>query len=287
MNTVLKWVGSKSRIMPELVKHLPAGRRLVEPFAGSCAVMMSTDYPAYLVADINPDLINLYRQIQDNAEKFLLLAESFFAINETEEDYYRAREAFNKNASLSLLHRAVYFLFLNRAGYRGVCRYNRRGEFNVPYGNYKHPYFPREEIKAFSVKSQRAEFICAEFRETISMVTDGDVIYCDPPYVETFNDYHSNGFDSEEQAELACLLMGVSERNPVVASNSDTPLVRKLYAGFDIRQIAAPRSIGVVAGKGRSAIEIIAVASPAAAVWVGYDPGKGDLSASVPSGVIA
>jgi DNA adenine methylase len=61
MSTILKWAGNKTAIMPELIKHLPAGPRLVEPFAGSCAVMMATDYPHYLVADINPDLINLYK----------------------------------------------------------------------------------------------------------------------------------------------------------------------------------------------------------------------------------
>jgi DNA adenine methylase len=63
MSTILKWAGNKTAIMPELIKHLPAGPRLVEPFAGSCAVMMATDYPHYLVADINPDLINLYKNI--------------------------------------------------------------------------------------------------------------------------------------------------------------------------------------------------------------------------------
>ncbi|MCI4220951.1 DNA adenine methylase, partial [Dickeya dianthicola] len=59
--TPLKWVGSKARVMDILREHLPAGDRLVEPFAGSCAVMMNTDYPEYLIADINPDLINLYQ----------------------------------------------------------------------------------------------------------------------------------------------------------------------------------------------------------------------------------
>lgn len=63
MSTILKWAGNKTAIMSELKKHLPAGPRLVEPFAGSCAVMMETDYPSYLVADINPDLINLYKRL--------------------------------------------------------------------------------------------------------------------------------------------------------------------------------------------------------------------------------
>lgn len=71
MSTILKWAGNKAAIMAELKKHLPAGPRLVEPFAGSCAVMMATDYPHYLVADINPDLINLYQAIKNDVEYFI------------------------------------------------------------------------------------------------------------------------------------------------------------------------------------------------------------------------
>lgn len=78
MSTILKWAGNKTDAMPELKKHLPAGSRLVEPFAGSCAVMMETDYPYYLVADINPDLINLYRQSKLNSEQFIAYAQGFF-----------------------------------------------------------------------------------------------------------------------------------------------------------------------------------------------------------------
>lgn len=78
MSTILKWAGNKTAIMPELIKHLPAGPRLVEPFAGSCAVMMATDYPLYLVADINPDLINLYQVIKDEVNSFIHLAERIF-----------------------------------------------------------------------------------------------------------------------------------------------------------------------------------------------------------------
>lgn len=78
MSTILKWAGNKTAIMPELIKHLPAGPRLVEPFAGSCAVMMATDYHHYLVADINPDLINLYLMIQKDHEAIIQIARELF-----------------------------------------------------------------------------------------------------------------------------------------------------------------------------------------------------------------
>ncbi|MCU5773093.1 Dam family site-specific DNA-(adenine-N6)-methyltransferase [Erwiniaceae bacterium BAC15a-03b] len=261
--TILKWAGSKAGIMDELIKHLPAGKRLFEPFAGSCAVMMNTDYPAYLVADINPDLINLYRQIKEHAQVFKVKAFRVFSENRDEESYYKIREEFNHHPGLPLIDRAAYFLYLNRNGYRGLCRYNQRGNFNVPYGHYTKPYFPADEIDAFTLKAQRATFICAEFSETLQMVRDGDVIYCDPPYDETFNQYHGSGFNQDSQYALSCMLTDMANRYKVIASNSDTELVRNLYSQFDITVIDAARSMGVAAGTSKKAKEIIAVCRPA------------------------
>lgn len=260
--TVLKWAGSKSRIMSEIKKHLPAGNRLVEPFAGSCAVMMNTEYPAYLVADVNPDLINLYRQIKDFPQQFIIVACRAFSDNRTQESYYSIREAFNHHLGLPLLERAAYFLYLNRHGHRGMCRYNQKGNFNIPFGYYTDPYFPLEEINAFSEKAKRATFICADFTETLDILKTGDVVYCDPPYDETFADYHSGGFGRDKQYELASVLRDVANRHPVIASNSHTSLVKSLYRQFDLHQITAPRSLGVSAGKGKSAEELICVSRP-------------------------
>ncbi|AXF58071.1 DNA adenine methylase [Leclercia sp. W6] len=264
MSTMLKWAGNKTAIMPELIKRLPAGPRLVEPFAGSCAVMMSTDYPAYLVADINPDLINLYRVIAEDCENFIALARAVFESMSLAESYYRVREVFNHDQELNRLRRAVYFLYLNRHCYRGLCRYNLQGIFNVPFGNYKEPYFPESEIRAFADKAKRATFICASFEETLEMVQTGDVIYCDPPYDGTFAKYHTAGFTEDEQYLLASLLERMAAQgHTVVVSNSDTALTRSLYRDFKIHTLTAKRSIGVASGEGKAAVEIIAVASPA------------------------
>lgn len=261
--TILKWVGSKAGIMPELVKHLPKGERLVEPFAGSCSVMMNTEYPGYLIADINPDLINMYRQIKEHSSVFLVLAKKIFAASNSEDDYYKIRTEFNSSLGMTLLDRAVYFLYLNRHGHRGMCRYNRSGDFNIPFGHYKKPYFPLEEIKAFAEKAQRATFVCADFTETLKMVKVGDVVYSDSPYQGTFSDYHTEGFNDDRQCQLASLLSDVAQSNPVIVSNSDTARTRCLYSDFKITRITAPRSLGVAAGEGKSAAEIIAVSFPA------------------------
>lgn len=277
MSTILKWAGNKTAIMPELIKHLPAGPRLVEPFAGSCAVMMATDYPHYLVADINPDLINLYKQIAFNCDKFISNAKGFFASTNSAESYYNIRQDFNHSAETTDFWKALFFLYLNRHGYRGLCRYTLSGHFNVPYGNYKNPYFPEKEIRAFAEKAQYATFICASYDETLALLQAGDVVYCDPPYDGTFSGYHTAGFTEDDQYHLASILeRRSSEGHPVIVSNSDTSLTRSLYRNFTRHRITAKRSMGVAAGDSKSAAEIIATKS---AGWFGVDLASGpDIS---------
>ncbi|EAO4362882.1 DNA adenine methylase [Salmonella enterica] len=279
MSTILKWAGNKTAIMPELIKHLPAGPRLVEPFAGSCAVMMATDYPHYLVADINPDLINLYLMIQKDHEAVIQIARELFKGFNSDVQYYRVRQHFNYSIS-NEVEKAAYFLYLNRHCYRGLCRYNLSGIFNVPYGNYKNPYFPEKEIRAFAEKAQRATFICASFDETLAMLKAGDVVYCDPPYDGTFSGYHADGFTEDDQYHLASVLEHrSSEGHPVIVSNSDTSLIRSLYRNFTHHYIKVKRSIGVAAGESKSATEIIAVSGPRC--WVGFDYSRGVDSSAV------
>ncbi|EKS6748830.1 DNA adenine methylase [Enterobacter kobei] len=271
MSTILKWAGNKTAIMSELKKHLPDGPRLVEPFAGSCAVMMATDYPYYLVADINPDLINLYQVIKEDVNSFIHLVERIFSKFTTEEDYYKCRQFFN-TVPLEPIEKAAYFLFLNRHCYRGLCRYNQRGLFNVPYGNYKKPYLPVDEIRAFAEKAVRATFICASYDETLAMLQAGDVVYCDPPYDGTFSGYHTAGFSDDDQYDLASILVRrSSEGHPIIVSNSDTRLIRSFYRKFTLHRISTKRSIGVAAGEGKKADELIAVLKPKMCVSV--DPG--------------
>lgn len=269
MSTILKWAGNKTAIMSELKKHLPDGPRLVEPFAGSCAVMMATDYPYYLVADINPDLINLYQVIKEDVNSFIHLVERIFSKFTTEEDYYKCRQFFN-TLPLEPIEKAAYFLFLNRHCYRGLCRYNQRGLFNVPYGNYKKPYLPVDEIRAFAEKAVRARFICASYDETLAMLQAGDVVYCDPPYDGNFSGYHTAGFSDDDQYDLASILVRrSSEGHPIIVSNSDTRLIRSFYRNFTLHRISTKRSIGVAAGEGKTAGELIAVLKPK--VWTGVD----------------
>lgn len=272
----LKWAGSKARVMPELLKHLPAGKRLVEPFAGSCAVMMNTDYDAYLIADANHHLVNAYIMMTHHTDALLIELEALFAAgsvgseSQRGEFYYCVRNRLNHGVASSV-ELAASFLYLNRHGYNGMCRYNLRGEFNVPYGKYKSPYFPDAEVRAFAEKGKRSSFVCADFTETLELVMPGDVIYCDPPYnpvtgKSSFTKYHAADFDAACQLRLAAMLENLADKgHPVIASNSDSDMTHSQYGPrrFDLHKISVSRSVGAATGGSCTAAEIIAVGKAA------------------------
>ncbi|WYW97338.1 Dam family site-specific DNA-(adenine-N6)-methyltransferase [Proteus vulgaris] len=270
--TILKWAGSKARIMDKLIPHLPKAKRLVEPFAGSCAVMMNTEYEEYLIADANQDLINVYEIIAiqylggtaNNPVQRYFLSElgRIFEDGHNEETYYECRKNFNES-NKAKLNAAYLFIYLNRHCFNGLCRYNAKGEFNVPFGKYKNVYFPEKEIYQFAEKATNAIIACLEWQDTLSLVDFGDGVYCDPPYMgdeKCFTKYHHTDFTHAHQIELAQALktLNQSQGNPITVSNSIH--AKELYAdlGFLIHEIDAPRSISAN-GNRQSAKEIIAV----------------------------
>jgi DNA adenine methylase len=165
MRPFLKWAGNKYRLMSRIGAVLPEGRRLVEPFVGSGAVFLNTDYPEYRLADANPDLINVYRTLQREGQAFVDDCRQYFTPDYNAPDvYYALRDRFNASKDVKL--RSVLFVYFNRHGYNGLCRYNSRGKFNVPFGRYTRPYFPQREMLEFHRKSSQAEFIHSPIRPT-------------------------------------------------------------------------------------------------------------------------
>lgn len=262
----LKWAGNKYRILDKVKKRLPQGKRLVEPFAGSGAVFLNTDYDRYLLCDSNRDLIELYTLLKEEGAEFIELAQSLFtAANNRPERYYALREEFNH--CIERERRAALFVYLNRHGYNGLCRYNASGGFNVPFGRYKRPYFPTREMLAFHQKAQRARFRHQDFVTTIKQSRRGDVIYCDPPYVPlspsaNFTNYSAGGFNLAQQEKLASLSENAAERGiPVLISNHNTPYARDIYHKARLHRFVVQRYISCH-GKGRDkAGELLALYS--------------------------
>jgi len=261
----LKWAGGKFKLMDELARHLPKGDRLVEPFVGAGSVFLNTDYPSYLLCDINQDLIGLYQIVKDRVDEYIAAAKALFCEEMNNKDaYYDIRQRFNRSSDP--FSRAVYFLYLNRHGFNGLCRYNRKGEFNVPFGSYKKPYFPEQEIRAFSVKAQKAEFKCIGYEQAFELANKGDVIYCDPPYAPlsttaSFTTYVGAGFSLDDQALLARYSRHTAmERGiPVLISNHDIPLTRELYHGARFGTVQVQRNISQNGSKRNKVDELMAL----------------------------
>ncbi|WP_281759161.1 Dam family site-specific DNA-(adenine-N6)-methyltransferase [Alicyclobacillus hesperidum] len=248
MRPFLKWAGGKYRLVEQIKRRLPPGARLIEPFVGSGAVFLNTDYEEYLISDINQDLIGLYQTLQRHGDDFIAYCkEQFVPENNTAERYYELRAEFN--ASSDPWRKSALFVYLNRHGYNGLCRYNANGEFNVPFGKYARPYFPEDEMRYFARKAQRAEFLCEDFRAVMRAAQPGDVIYCDPPYVPlsstaNFTDYAAGGFGTKDQEELAQLADQLGQADiPVLISNHATPFTEVVYAGAVQEFVAVPRFI--------------------------------------------
>lgn len=260
----LKWAGNKYRIIDRVKARLPAGRRLVEPFTGSGAVFLNTDYPRYLLADGNKDLIDLYNTLKTEGEDFIADCRRLFRpANNSAEAYYRLRAEFN--ACQDIRRRAVLFVYLNRHGYNGLCRYNAKGGFNVPFGRYQQPYFPAAEMLAFHHKALRAVFKHEGFEQTLRRLRGGDVVYCDPPYVplsvsSSFTAYHADGFSLVQQQQLADLAAAAAGRGiPVLISNHDTEFTRKAYRDADIELLSVQRSISCQGEKRGQVGELLAL----------------------------
>jgi len=264
----LKWAGGKYGLVEDIQRYLPEGRKLVEPFVGAGSVFLNTDYEQYLLADINPDLINLYNLLKDKPENYISEAKRWFIPeNNRKEAYLDVRAEFN--ATDDIMYRSLAFLYMNRFGFNGLCRYNKKGGFNVPFGSYKKPYFPEAELEFFAEKAKKATFVCESYPETFSRARKGSVVYCDPPYAPlsttaNFTSYSGNGFTLDDQAALADVAeKAATERGiPVLISNHDTTLTRRLYHGAELNVVKVKRTISRN-GAGRNKVdELLALFKP-------------------------
>lgn len=268
----LKWAGNKYPIIDRIRQLLPEGsqeqanQRLIEPFVGSAALFLNTNYTQNILSDVNEDLINVYRYVQQDGERFIRFAKQFFsADNNHPTIFYHWRETFNHTSDERL--KAALFLYLNRHGYNGLCRYNSRGQFNVPFGRYQQPYFPEAELRAFHQKANDTyvTFEAQDFRLTMEQARAGDIVYCDPPYVpltqtSNFTGYSQQTFGQAEQEALADMAKSLSENGVIVIiSNHDTPFTQAAYESAKIYPFQVQRYISCQGAKRQKANEMLAV----------------------------
>lgn len=210
--------------------------RLVEPFVGGLAVALGLRAERALLNDTNAHVVNFYRWVQRGL-KITIPVESRADL------YYRHRERFNTLLAQSKeesREAAELFYYLNRTGYNGLCRFNSKGFFNVPFGKYRSVNY-RRDFYEYRGGLAGWEFSAGDFTE-LKLEPD-DFVYADPPYDVEFTSYSAGGFGWQDQVRLAKWL--AAHPGPVVASNQATDRVLDLYKslGFRIEVVSAPRMI--------------------------------------------
>lgn len=267
----LKWAGGKSQSIGLIQEHVYSDvpffkenrvKRFIEPFVGSGVVFLNITADEYIISDVNEDLINIYKILKKDNTYFIdecrkLFKEKF----NNEDEYYKLRTKFNQTTDT--FERAVIFIYLNRHCFNGLCRFNKSGGFNVPFGRYTTINFPERALNVASVKLQKVTVYKQSFEDTMSLAKEGDIIYLDPPYVPlsgtaSFTDYSTDGFSMKQQELLAKLI----EEAPCkcLVSNHDTPITRELYKNASVIETkSVSRFISAKANSRNAACELLAV----------------------------
>ena len=273
----LKWAGGKRQLMKEIETRLPKNlesyNTYVEPFIGGGAVLFHLlekyDFENVHISDLNPELILCYEMLKLDAKSVIKNLDKLIEaypeeIEDRKEVYYKIRTDWNEDVgninSLSKskkIKRVSQMLFLNRTCFNGLFRVNRKGEFNVPIGNYKKPSFPKaENLLAVQKALENVNIHLSSFENCESWINDSTFIYFDPPYrplseTSHFVSYSKGEFDDEDQKKLAETFRSLDKKNvKLLLSNSDPKntvaddeFFDDLYSEFNIQRVSANRAI--------------------------------------------
>ena len=257
----IKWVGGKTSLLHELLKHVPSRlRRYHEPFVGGGALFFAVAPKRAILSDANAELVHAYQQVRDDPGAVL----DALARHVYDREHFNAVRALEPTA-LQPAERAARFIYLNKTCFNGLWRVNRAGRFNVPIGRYKAPRFcdPTALVRA-NAALKGVQVVHAPFELSLQRTAPGDFVYLDPPYdpvsaTSSFTSYTAGAFGWEDQKQLAAECIALNRRGVrFLLSNSATPRVRELYRAFEQRTVRAPRHISCKGG-GRGAVDELLV----------------------------
>lgn len=250
-NSPLKWLGSKQKVLPQLFeleqfKNVSKYDAFVEPFVGGGNVFLNVDHDNIIISDYNADLINFYYQIKNNFNCVLSMLKVFFS-NIEKDEYYLNRQMFRELPQNET--KAALFLYLNKVGFRGLCRYSKKTGFNVAFGHYKSVYFPENELIELHKKLQNVTIHHCGYHETFSnylTLDKNNLGYCDPPYFETFTKYNADDFNIDDQNDLNDFAS--ASLSDIIVSNSLES--KEIYTPISTIDIDVTRGMSNGKGKG-------------------------------------
>ena len=206
----IKSQGIKTKLVPWIKSIIPSNfdGAWIEPFMGTGAVAFNVAPRRAILCDTNPHLVNFYSgissgEITPEVVKEYLEREGAMLLSKCEDHYYFVRDRFNSQ------HSPLDFLFLNRAGFNGMIRFNRKGGFNIPFCRKPQRFAQSYITKIINqvswvrklIQMKEITFKCQNFNKTIEEASSSDIIYCDPPYIDRHVDYY-NGWDDSHERDL-------------------------------------------------------------------------------------
>lgn len=264
MKPILKYRGGKSKEIPEILRHIPKNyNRYIEPFFGGGALYFYLENKNSIINDINTRLINFYRDVANNYEDMRVQLDKLHEIYErnqrqyeelkainpdvrvenlNENLFYEMRDLFNNNTTNKYLDSVIYF-FINKTAYSGMIRYNKKGEFNVPFGRYKNMN-TRLLTNNHHELLRTAKIYNTSYQDIFNMAEENDFMFLDPPYDCKFTDYgNGNEFTEEDHRELSEAFRNLRCKALMVVSK--TPLMEELYADFIVNDATYDKIYGV------------------------------------------
>ena len=244
---IMKWAGGKTQKLSDIMPKIPKKYgKYIEPFIGGGALFFALNPDKAIIADRNPELINMYQQVADNVETVISYLKKY---KNTKEDFYEVRSL--DWLKLKKEEAAARMIYLNKTCFNGLYRVNKKGQFNVPFGKYKAPNFCDEEVLyAASDVLKKATIECGDYLSVLKKYAEpGDFIFLDPPYLpiseySDFKRYTKEQFYEEDHIELAKEVKRLQELGCyVILTNSNHPLVHELYADYKIEVIQTKRYI--------------------------------------------
>ena len=267
MNPIVKYRGGKSKELQIILKYLPEFTgRYIEPFFGGGALYFHLETENAIINDINGKLMKFYEGVRDDYEKLRMeldSVESLYENNRKEFDllkrehpneivadrneslYYEIRDMFNGKQEKTYSDALIYY-FINKTSYSGMIRYNAKGEFNVPFGRYRH-LNTKIITKEHSLLLQKAQLFNTDYSDIFKMLKKDDFVFLDPPYDCTFSDYGNNeykeGFTKEEHARLADEFRRIPCKALMVIGK--TELTENLYRDFVVDEYEKVYSVNI------------------------------------------
>lgn len=244
LKPLIKWSGGKGDEIKLFVHHFPTNyTTYIEPFVGGGAVYFHLRPPRAILSDVHPELVALYRCIASG--QALLIHDFMTRTPNDEATYYRVRDTMCADTELNM---AMRFYYLRKTCFRGMMRYNKQGQFNIPFGRYKQVNYSDLMNTEYSSLLCGATIENLPFEDIFAQYDNPDsFVFLDPPYDSEFTDYGYCKFDKDHHRRLAECFKSAKAKCLMIIGK--TPFIESLYEGYIVEEYHKKYRFKLYAGR--------------------------------------